>query len=136
MHDEELSRFPNLGSKVEKRRCYFRRFVLMLLFATGSTGFVATQANAAQLTGKALYERNCAVCHGADGEGAMPGVKDLVANPAWKNKSDVELTSVIVNGVQGPDNPVPMPPRAGNPDLTNEQIMSIVRYLRKLADNN
>ena len=66
----------------------------------------------------------------------MPGVKDLLANAAWMNKTNAELTSLIVKGIQAADSPVSMPPRAGNPDLTNDQIRSIVTYLRKLATGN
>lgn len=134
-HVDQSIRHTLSAHELGNQSCY-RSFVAMLLLAAGNMTFVTTQVNAAQPPGKVLYERNCAVCHGVDGEGAMPGVKDLVANASWMSKTDTELTSIIVNGVQGADSPVVMPPRAGNPDLTNDQIMSIVTYLRNLAGGN
>lgn len=93
-------------------------------------------ADSVQRDGQTLYEANCAVCHGTDGEGAMPGVKNLVEKPAWINKSDKQLVKLIAAGIQSNDSSVSMPPRGGNPDLTNPQIESIVHYLRQLAATN
>lgn len=134
--DDRFIRFTGPGRKFASCPRVSRLFVAMLGLAAVIIGLGIPPVIAAQQSGKILYEHNCAVCHGVDGEGAMPGVKDLVANSGWMSKTDAELTSVIVSGVQGADSPVPMPPRAGNPDLTNEQIMSIVTYLRNLAAGN
>lgn len=124
------------GRELRNQSGSYRSFAAILLLAGGNIVFASPQVHAAQQSAKTLYATNCAVCHGLDAEGAMPGVKDLAANSSWMDKTDAELTTIIVNGVQGSDSPVPMPPRAGNPDLTNEQIMSIVTYLRKLAAGN
>lgn len=93
-------------------------------------------ADSVQRDGQTLYEANCAVCHGSDGEGAMPGIKNLVEKPAWINKSDKQLVKIIATGIQSNDSSVSMPPRGGNPELTDQQIDSIVQYLRKLAATN
>lgn len=86
--------------------------------------------------GRTLYENNCAVCHGPDGEGAMPGVRSMTVNTGWPKKSDQELVAMIINGVESTDGPVSMPPKGGNPSLTEEQIHSIVNYLRRLVGND
>lgn len=86
--------------------------------------------------GKPLYENNCAVCHGYDGEGAMPGVRSMTSNSLWTEKSDQELVTIIINGVESTDGPVSMPPKGGNPALTEKQIQSIVSYLRILVGND
>ena len=86
--------------------------------------------------GRTLYENNCAVCHGPDGEGAMPGVRSMTANTGWAKKSDQELVTIIINGVESTDGPVSMPPKGGAPSLTEEQIHSIVNYLRRLVGND
>lgn len=93
--------------------------------------FEETHAIAANQSGKALYESNCAVCHGVDGDGAMPGVKDLASSQKWQQQSDDQLVQLIIDGIQSTDSPFPMPPKGGNPDLTEQQIRSIVVYLRR-----
>ncbi|WP_166668764.1 c-type cytochrome [Thiohalophilus thiocyanatoxydans] len=95
-----------------------------------------TVVRAEMPAGKSLYENNCVVCHGHDGEGAMPGVRSMISNRLWTKQSDQELVAMIINGVESTDGPVSMPPKGGNPALTEEQIHSIVNYLRILVDNN
>ena len=86
--------------------------------------------------GKSLYENNCAVCHGPEGEGAMPGVRSMTANTGWTKKSDQELVEMIINGVESPDGPISMPPKGGNPSLNEKQIHSMVNYLRRLVGHD
>lgn len=95
-----------------------------------------TVTRAEMTAGKSLYENNCAVCHGSDGEGAMPGVRSMTENTWWTNKSDQELVAMIINGIKSTDGPVSMPPKGGNPSLTEKQIHSIVNYLRGLVGHD
>lgn len=59
---------------------------------------------AADAGAKALYEKSCAGCHGADGKGnekmaTVLGVKDLsLVGKETKSKSDDELLKVITEG--------------------------------------
>jgi len=92
-------------------------------------------AGAEQESGKSLYEANCAVCHGTDGTGEMPGIKDLTTSRSWLKKSDNELIQMIINGIKSPGRPFGMPPRGGNPALTDKQLQQIVEYLRVLGEN-
>jgi cbb3-type cytochrome c oxidase subunit III len=93
--------------------------------ATGATG--ATSAPAAG-DGAALYNSiGCAVCHGADGKGnaTMKEIPNFT-DAAWQKKAtDAEMTTVIQNGK------LPMPPYKSR--LTDEQIKSLVSYIRSLA---
>lgn len=97
---------------------------------------VNTVVRAEMTAGKSLYENNCAVCHGHDGEGAMPGVRSMTSNRLWTEKSDQELVAMIINGVESTDGPISMPSKGGNPSLTEKQIHSIVNYLRSLVGND
>ena len=80
-------------------------------------------------TGEALYKRNCAGCHGADGAGQTAmgrtfKIGDLRAAEAQK-MTDAQLADLIANG-KGK-----MP--AYGKRLSHEQIQSVVGYLRELA---
>ncbi|HKP12858.1 MAG TPA: c-type cytochrome [Blastocatellia bacterium] len=78
--------------------------------------------------GAALYQSiGCAVCHGADGKGNAQ-MKDIpnFTDAAWQKKAtDAEIIGVIQNGKP------PMPPYKSR--LTDEQIKSLVTYVRSLA---
>lgn len=86
--------------------------------------FWNSNANAAN--GATIYQQNCMQCHG-EGVAGAPKLGD--AN-AWKERLakgiDAMVTSVI-DGVQGYSGA--MPPRGGNPDLTDDQIRMTVQYM-------
>lgn len=82
---------------------------------------------AAQGQGAGLFQENCLMCHGADGEGTPTG-KALKAagfhSPEVEKMSDAELTATIHNGKNN------MP--AFGDRLTSPQIESLVSYIREL----
>jgi mono/diheme cytochrome c family protein len=65
---------------------------------------LTTAAVAAEASGKALYDKSCAGCHGADGKGNekmkdILGVKDLsIVSKETVKKSDEQLLKVIAEG--------------------------------------
>ncbi len=85
-----------------------------------------------------LYQRHCAVCHGASGKGDGPGaavtgqrIPDF-SNPATlRGVTDQFLFDIIQKGGSqfGRSNAMP----AWGIQLTDDQIHSLVRYLRSLA---
>lgn len=85
----------------------------------------------AAVPGKAVYEGTCIACHGAGGEGALPGVPDFTDPNGVLRKSDGELIDHMINGFQSPGSPMAMPPKGGNPSLTLEDIEQVLRYLRE-----
>ena len=88
---------------------------------TTAAGGGATTAAASTADGKALYEANCATCHGKTGGGgfgpSLKGIQDRF--------SEEEETSIIKNG-QG------SMPGFGS-DLSSEEIAAIVAYTRTLG---
>jgi len=82
------------------------------------------------ITGQAIYGQTCIACHGADGEGTIPGVTDLTEAEGPLSKTDEELVRNISNGFQSPRSLIAMPPKGGNPALTNEDIRAVLDYLR------
>jgi len=81
---------------------------------------------------KALYETTCVACHGAKGQGAIPGVPDL-AKGNRLTKPDGEIAANIINGFQTKGSPLAMPPKGGNPKLTEADAKALVPYLRTLV---
>lgn len=86
--------------------------------------------------GQAAFRKTCATCHGQDAEGMPRLGKNLHENAFVRGKSDVELVAFIKQGrpASHPDNErkVDMPPKGGNPALTEEQMQLIVAYLRSI----
>ncbi len=86
--------------------------------------------------GKELYVQSCSACHGPDAKG-IPGLgKDLTTSQFTMNLSDAELLDYIKKG-RSTDDPlnttgVAMPPKGGNPSLTDKDIMDIIAYIRTL----
>lgn len=76
--------------------------------------------------GAALYEEKCAVCHGADGSGAMSGIPDLTGPEGPLSKPDQELLKSIILGIERPGAPVAMPAS----DLGPEEARRVLAYVR------
>ena len=81
---------------------------------------------------KALYEKECLVCHGPKGDGKGPGAKTLQIPPAsftdahmMKEMTDGEIFYKISEGR------MPMP--AFKAKLSEEQRWSLVDYLRTFS---
>ncbi len=80
--------------------------------------------------GKAVYEQTCIVCHGEDGKGAMPGVRDITGKNGPLTQTDTVLVKRMMEGFQSPGSPMAMPPKGGNPELTDKQVRAVLQYLR------
>ena len=89
-------------------------------------------ANADKLSmnGEQIYIKNCQVCHADDGSGAMPGVTDLTDNREWLTMPESKLLSRMNQGIQKDGAAVTMPPKGGNPDLTDADIKAVITYMR------
>jgi disulfide bond formation protein DsbB len=86
--------------------------------------------------GEDLYAANCSACHGADATGVQGLGKGLRNNDFVQGKTDDALMEFIEVG-RSADDPlnttgVIMPPKGGNPAMTDEQIGKIIAFLRSL----
>jgi len=84
-------------------------------------------------TGKQVYTRYCAVCHGVNAEGGSgsdisPPAPDLTDKEWKRGSTDGEIFSVIKNGVPPDLNMEPWGDRIKDPDIWN-----VVNYIRSLA---
>ncbi|VAV91886.1 hypothetical protein MNBD_ACTINO02-1706 [hydrothermal vent metagenome] len=86
--------------------------------------------------GEALYGGSCAACHAAGAVG-VPGLgKPLVGSDFVDTLADSELVAFISVG-RDPSDPanttgVGMPPKGGNPSLSDADLADIVAYIRSL----
>lgn len=87
-------------------------------------------------SGKKLFNRTCIACHGADGVGIKGNGKALVHNDFIKSLSDDDLLAFVKQGRAPTDSKnttgIQMPPRGGNPALTDDDLLDIIAYLRTL----
>ncbi len=86
--------------------------------------------------GQKLFTSSCAACHGPEGQG-VPGLgKDMTGSEFIASQSDEQLVAVIKAGIppgQAPnDTAVAMPPKGGNPSLSDQDLYHIVAYLRTI----
>lgn len=84
--------------------------------------------------GKEKFLGTCAQCHGADAKG-LPGLgKDLTTSAFVRRQTDAQLLEFIKRGrpATDPENTtgVDMPPRGGNPSLTDQDLINIIAFIR------
>ncbi len=83
--------------------------------------------------GKAVYDGQCASCHGADGRGMPPNYPPLAGNQSIQMASAVNPIRMVLNGGYPPGtagNPMPygMPPFAQS--LSDDEVAAVVTYIR------
>ena len=86
--------------------------------------------------GQAKFATTCVTCHGPDAKG-MPNLgKDLTISEFIKSKTDAEMVAFLQAGRPASDPlntvGVDMPPRGGNPALTDEDLLDITAYVRSI----
>jgi cbb3-type cytochrome c oxidase subunit III len=87
----------------------------------------ALQAGPAPDAGGDLFKQKCAMCHGADGKGyAALKTPDFTDPKVQASLTDAQIIETIKNGKPG----TAMPPFKDS--LTDDQIASLVKYLRSL----
>jgi mono/diheme cytochrome c family protein len=84
--------------------------------------------------GDRLYRESCVACHGVDAKGVANLGNPLVGTPFMAATGDLELLAAIRKGrdLSDPANTtgLVMPPSGGRPDLSDEDIMAIIAFLR------
>lgn len=126
-------------------------FAIMLVGCSSGDGSSAS-SNAAQpnetatetpsvsagdpVAGEAKYNEVCIACHGAEGVGIEGLGKPFVTSDFVRTTSDEDLLAFVKTGRPASDpantTGVDMPPKGGNPALTDEQILDIIAYIRTL----
>jgi len=115
---------------------------LVLLVGAAATLFICQPAEAADLgTGKRIFETTCAACHGSNGRPDPASPLTQAFNPPPADLSDPLFNSrepaldwelVVKHGGQVLGLSPQMPPQGEN--LSDEEIVSVVAYIKTLAD--
>ncbi len=86
------------------------------------------------VAGEAAFQQTCSACHGPDAKGLPNLGKDMTTSTFIKGQSDEELLAFIKTGrpISDPANTtgVDMPPKGGNPALTDDQLIDIIAFIR------
>lgn len=108
------------------------------VFEGGQGGQVNVAGSSSLPTGVGhdLFVASCSACHGPGGEG-MEGLGKPLANSSFVgSKSDAELMAFVKSGrpIWDAENTtgVDMPPKGGNPALSDKQLADIIEYIRAL----
>lgn len=100
-------------------------FLIAALWAVAAAHAYAGNA------GRAIYRAHCSVCHGSNGQGAMPGMPSFTQKGGVLRLPDTVLLHRIENGYRGAGAPMAMPPKGGDPALTQQEITRVLGYIRR-----
>jgi cytochrome c5 len=120
------------GANPSQQRFTEERIAPVAAVRTGKEGQAAqaeaaaaaepTTDSEAAVDGEQVYQTVCMACHAAGVAGApIPGSEALAQRHA--DKGTEGLVASVINGLNV------MPPRAGRPDLTDEQIRASVDFM-------
>ena len=110
------------------RKLSFFLVALNVICQTGGLFSEESSQSYSPKKGKSLYKKNCAACHGKDGQGHTPMARSIPNLPdltdlSTKKKSDQELFDIITNG---------SPPMPSFSQLSEEDRWDLVKYIRAL----
>jgi disulfide bond formation protein DsbB len=95
---------------------------------------VSAQGNTSQ--GQTFFSGSCASCHGKDAKGLPNLGKDLTTSTFVHGESDAALLKFLKTGRPASDplntTGVDMPPKGGNPALTDTNLQDIIAYIRSV----
>src|SRR2546423_718793 len=102
------------------------------LLTLGIAIIAVTALSARAEDAKALYEKDCLKCHGADGKGQTKmgqklGCKDYTDAKVQAEMTDAAATKAIKEGVKDKDDKTLMKPAEG---LSDDDIKGLVAYMR------
>ena len=106
-----------------------------------SAGAAAQQAAPVALVGDAanggkIFAMACVACHGPEGKGVTGLGKDLTTSEWVGQQSDTQLVEFIKKGRDAGDplntTGVAMPPKGGNPAMSEQEVADIVAFVRSI----
>ncbi len=105
------------------------RLIMLSVMSLAYTGLSVAAGDPGR--GAAVFNGTCIACHGSDGTGNIPGVPDLTGNKGLLSQDDTVLLKRMTEGFQSPGAAMAMPPRGGDPGLTDADMQAVLKYMRK-----
>jgi disulfide bond formation protein DsbB len=104
--------------------------------AGGGTPAITAATSVDPAHGKEVFLSTCMACHGPDGAGLPNLGNNLIVSEFVSTRTDAELVTYLKVGRTGADplntTGLAMPPKGGNPALTDKELADVVVYLRIL----
>lgn len=120
-----------------------RSSLILIVFVTAAVltacgGGAPAEPFGDSTAGREVFVASCVSCHGADAKG-VPGLgKDLTTSAWTPEQSDEDLLAFLLTGRPASDplntTGVDMPPKGGNPALTEDDLKNVVAYLRSIHE--
>ena len=111
--------------KMVLRTLLFFSLVLSLVSCSGNNNSAASENGDASIkvvSGKSLFDQNCAACHGNDGKLGASGAKDLTKT----GMNDAQIEKIIRDGQNG------MPPMEALLG-SDENIKAVTDYVKSMG---
>ncbi len=109
-------------------------FPTLSLTPAAGTMHAGADSTNVMVHGEQLYLQSCAACHGLDGLGVVNLGNQLRNSDFFADNSDEQVLAMIRAGreLNDPANTsgLVMPPSGGRPDLSDDDILAIIHYLR------
>ncbi len=107
---------------------------LILAACGGSTEPTNAPEDVAQ--GREFFTSTCSACHGPDAKGLPNLGKDLTTSEYVRDNADDTLMTLLKEGRPSGHElnttGVDMPPKGGNPSLSDDDLMTIIAYLHSI----
>lgn len=139
-----LRKFTNEGKRMKRLIAILAILALVLAACGGDDsgdggdggGDSGVELEGDATAGEDIFASTCATCHGPDATGIEGLGKDLHNNAFVDERSDAEMVAFLEEGRPAGDplntTGVDMPPKGGNPSLSDQDLYDVVAYLRTL----
>ena len=112
-------------------------FMLTALILAACGGSAEPTSAPGDITqGEKLFASTCSACHGADAKGLPNLGKDLTTSEYVRDNDDDTLLTLLKEGRPSGHElnttGVDMPPKGGNPSLSDDDLLAIVAYMRSI----
>lgn len=88
--------------------------------------------------GGVIFASTCSACHGPDAKGLPNLGKDLTTSEYVRDNDDETLLQLLIGGRPSGHElnttGVDMPPRGGNPSLSDDDLKTVVVYMRSINE--
>jgi cytochrome c5 len=104
----------------------YARLLALALLAAASAGTLAQDATRLAL-GEKVFNADCKVCH--DTGKAQNDAPQLSEKSEWKDRLGKGRAELYNNSIEGFSGYFTMPPRGGNPALSDDEVRAAVDFL-------